>query len=45
MIRLKSPEEIDRMRRAGAVVAAVFEKIAPLMQSGVSTYEINRMAL
>ncbi|NLC39871.1 MAG: type I methionyl aminopeptidase [Clostridiaceae bacterium] len=44
MIRLKSPEEIDRMRRAGAVVAAVFEKIAPLMQSGVSTYEINRVA-
>ncbi len=44
MIRLKSPEEIDRMRRAGAVVAAVFERIAPLMQAGVSTYDINRVA-
>lgn len=44
MIRLKSPEEIDRMRRAGAVVAAVFEKIAPLMLPGVTTYEIDRVA-
>jgi methionyl aminopeptidase len=44
MIRLKSPEEIDRMRRAGAVVAAVFDEIAPLMQAGVSTYEIDHLA-
>lgn len=44
MIRLKSPEEIDRMRRAGAVVAAVFEKIAPLMLPGVTTYEIDCVA-
>lgn len=44
MIRLKSKEAIDLMRRPGAVVAAVFEAIEPFMKEGVTTYEIDRIA-
>ena len=44
MIRIKSDDEIARMKGAGAVVAAVFEAVAPLMKPGISTGEINRTA-
>ena len=44
MIRLKSKEAIEIMRRPGAVVAAVFEAIEPLMVEGMSTEEIDRVA-
>ncbi len=44
MIRIKSSDEIRRMKNSGAVVAAVFEAIAPLMKPGISTGEINRVA-
>ncbi len=44
MIRLKSKEAISQMRQAGAVVAAVFDAIAPMMQEGVTTEEIDRTA-
>ncbi|HHW93426.1 MAG TPA: type I methionyl aminopeptidase [Clostridiaceae bacterium] len=44
MIRIKSREEILRMRKPGAVVASVFEAIAPMMRSGISTGDIDRIA-
>lgn len=44
MIRLKSEYEIDCMRRAGHVVAGVFDAVAPLMQPGATTYDIDRVA-
>lgn len=44
MIRLKSKEAIDLMRRPGAVVAAVFEAVEPLMKEGTSTYAIDQVA-
>ncbi len=44
MIRIKSDEEILAMKKPGAVVASVFEAIAPLMKPGVSTAEIDRVA-
>lgn len=44
MIKLKSKEAIDRMRRSGAVVAAVFDAVEPLMRVGITTEEIDRTA-
>ncbi len=44
MIRLKSKEAIDIMRRPGAVIADVFKAIEPLMKAGVTTWEIDRVA-
>ena len=44
MIRLKSKEAIERMRRSGAVLAAVFDAIQPLMREGITTEEIDRTA-
>lgn len=44
MIRLKSEQAIERMRRAGAVVAAVFDAVEPLMKEGITTEEIDRTA-
>ncbi|HZK28872.1 MAG TPA: type I methionyl aminopeptidase [Clostridia bacterium] len=44
MIILKTQEEIELMRQAGAVVARVFEAIRPMMKEGVTTDEIDRIA-
>jgi hypothetical protein len=44
MIILKSNDDIARMRRAGAVVAAVFEAVEPLMIPGTVTRDIDRVA-
>jgi Xaa-Pro aminopeptidase len=44
MIRIKSDEEILAMKKPGAVVASVFEAIAPLMKQGTSTGYIDRIA-
>ncbi len=44
MIRIKSDEEILAMKKPGAVVASVFEAIAPLMKQGTSTGDIDRIA-
>lgn len=44
MIRLKTREEIERMKRAGHIVASVFEAIEPMMVPGVPTLEIDRIA-
>ena len=37
MISIKSPREIDLMRKAGRLTAKVFEEVGPLVKPGVST--------
>src|SRR5574344_716808 len=44
MIIIKSPREIELMRKAGRVVALVFEKVGPMVKPGVSTYELSEAA-
>jgi methionyl aminopeptidase len=42
-ISLKSPEDIARMRVAGALAAEVLQMIAPHVKAGVSTAELDRI--
>jgi methionyl aminopeptidase len=44
-ITLRSRREIELMRRAGAVVANVLSKLQELAEPGVSTAELDRIAL
>jgi len=44
MILVKSPREIEAMRRAGAVVGRFFEEVRPLILPGVSTWDLERFA-
>ncbi len=44
-ITLKSRREIELMRKAGAVVASVLSKLQEIAEPGVSTGELNRIAL
>ena len=44
MIIVKSAREIELMKKAGEVVAKVFEECGKLMKPGVSTFEINEKA-
>ena len=44
MIIVKSPREIELMKKAGELVAKVFETVEPLIRPGISTYEINEIA-
>lgn len=44
-ITLRSHREIDLMRKAGAVVAAVLLKLQEMTQLGVSTGQLDRVAL
>ena len=44
MIIIKSPREIELMRRAGRVVAMVFEKVGPMVKPGVSTLTLSEAA-
>jgi methionyl aminopeptidase len=44
MIIYKSPEEIDRMRRAGAVTAAAIEAMLVAVEPGIPTGELDRIA-
>jgi len=39
--RIKTPEEIGKMRVAGRLAAEVLEMIAPYVQPGVSTGELD----
>jgi len=43
MIRLKSPSEIQKMRRAGRRLAQAFWKIADIIEPGLTTAEIDRI--
>src|SRR3970040_396993 len=44
MILVKSPQEIEVMRRAGAVVGRFFEEVRPLIVPGVSTWDLELFA-
>jgi methionyl aminopeptidase len=44
VIILKSPEEIEKMRRASRIVAEVLNELGPLVKPGVSTGELDRVA-
>lgn len=44
MVILKSPEEIEKIRRAGRVVAKVLLKIKEYIQPGISTLELDQLA-
>src|SRR4030042_1695627 len=44
MILVKSPREIEVMRRAGAVVARFFEEVRPLILPGVCTWDLEAFA-
>ena len=42
-VTIKTPEQIDKMRVAGRLAAEVLEMIAPHVQPGVSTDELDRL--
>jgi methionyl aminopeptidase len=44
MILIKSPQEIEKMRIAGRIVALAHQAIAPLIKPGVTTKEIEMVA-
>ena len=44
MIIVKSPREIELMKKAGEVVAKVFVECSKMLKPGVSTYDINAKA-
>jgi methionyl aminopeptidase len=44
VIILKSPSEIEKMRRAGAIVAATRQKVADAVRPGVTTADLDRIA-
>lgn len=44
MIILKSREEIEKMRRAGRLVAQVLQEVTARVRVGVTTLELDRMA-
>lgn len=44
MIVLKSPEEIEIMRRAGAIVAEILEELVAQVRPGVTTAELDALA-
>lgn len=44
MITLKSPREIETMRQAGALIAGMHQALAPMIQPGLDTWEIEKFA-
>jgi methionyl aminopeptidase len=44
MVQLKSKNEIQKMKSAGAVVARVLHEIADLMKPGASTWDLDQFA-
>ena len=44
MIIVKSAREIELMKKAGEVVAKVFDTLRPMLRPGISTYELNEKA-
>ena len=44
MIQIKTPDEIAAIERAGAILAALFRMIAPKVQPGASTAELDTFA-
>jgi methionyl aminopeptidase len=44
MILIKSPPEVEAMRRAGAVVGQFFEEVRPLIRPGITTGALEEFA-
>ena len=44
MIILKSPEEVARMRQAGRIVAAAVERLMEVVEPGMTTEDLDRIA-
>lgn len=44
MIFLKTPQEIATMREGNRILALLFEHLAPLIQPGITTVELDREA-
>ena len=44
MIIRKSPGELEKMRRAGAILAATINRVTAAVEPGVSTLELDRVA-
>ena len=44
MILLKSPDEIERMRRSSGIVAEILAEIASRVRPGVTTGELDAVA-
>jgi methionyl aminopeptidase len=42
-IRLKSPDDIQRIRDAGIIIADIFRKLSRLSLAGISTWEVDAM--
>ena len=42
-ITIKTPEEIEKMRAAGRLAAAVLEMIEPYIKAGITTAEIDKI--
>lgn len=45
MITVKTPEQIEKMRESGKIVAEVLEEIAKHIKPGISTIELDKIAL
>jgi methionyl aminopeptidase len=44
VISLKTPDEIDAIGQAGAIIAALYRELPPRVRPGVSTRELDRFA-
>ena len=44
MVILKSPDEIEKMRVAGRIIAEVLDSLKKLVQPGITTLELDREA-
>ena len=44
MVILKSPREIEKMRKSNALVAAILEELAKKIRPGVKTIELDRLS-
>ena len=42
MITLKSPREIEAMRRSGELLASIHIKLRDMIKPGVTTWEIDK---
>ena len=45
MIELKSPSQLDRMREAGAVVGEILSALKAAVRPGITTLELDKLAL
>lgn len=43
-IELKSPADLDKMRKAGAIAGGVLKKVGELVRAGVSTQDLDKAA-